>query len=442
MPPEVGPAVAEAAREHGGRLIALLAHRFGDLDLADEVVHEALVEALTAWRTELPQNRAAWLMTVARNRAIDRLRREAAARRRLLAAAPELVGPDAGLTGSPQDRDDEEEPLILDDGTVPDERLRLILLCAHPALDRDAQVALTLRLVGGLTTPEIAAAYLLPEATLAQRIVRAKRTIRVAGIPLSIPAELHERADAVRTVLALIFNEGYLARGATAGGAVVRPDLAEEAIRLARLLSAQLPHDAETQGLLALLLLQHARRAARVDELGELVLLEQQDRSRWIASEIDEGTAILAAALRRMQPGPWQVQALIAARHTAARTADETDWPAIAALYAQLEAMTGSPVVALNRAVAVAMADGPRAGLALLDPLTAGSGSAALERYHLLHATRGELLLRLGHGASGVERAAAVSAFERALPLTANPAERRHLERRLALARARASREG
>lgn len=415
MPAELELAVTRAAREEGGRVVALLAHRFGSVDLADECVQDALVEALTAWRSGVPDNPGAWLLTVARNRAIDRIRRAASAERRILAAAPELYVHSVDPADEPED-----DPMIVDNGAVPDERLRLMLLCCHPALDRDAQVALTLRLVGGLTTPEIAAAFLLPEATLAQRIVRAKRKIRDARIPLSVPADPGERVGAVLAVLALVFNEAYLARGGT--DAVVRVDLADEAIRLARVLVSLVPGDAEAEGLLALMLFQHARAASRTDSLGELVLLEQQDRTRWDLAAITEANGVIVRAMARMRPGPFQVQALIAAQHANARTAADTDWPAIARLYAQLSAMTGSPVVALNHAVAVAMADGPRAGLVLLDAVT------GLERYHLLHAARGELLLRMG--AEGEAQAA----FARALELAANPAERRHLERRLAAA--------
>jgi RNA polymerase sigma-70 factor (ECF subfamily) len=417
MRAEVDAAVTRVAREEGGRVIALLAHRFDDVDLADESVQEALVEALTAWQERVPDNPGGWLLTVARNRAIDRMRRAASARRRTLAAARDLYVHAVDPAG--EDAVDEEGPgMIVDEGTVPDERLRLILLCCHPALDRDTQVALTLRLVGGLTTSEIAAAFLLPESTLAQRIVRAKRKIRDARIPLSVPADASERIGAVLGVLSLIYNESYLARGGAE--TVVRVDLADEAIRLTRVLHDVVPDEPEVEGLLALMLFQHARAAARTDSLGDLVILEQQDRSRWDARAITEANRILGRALGRMRPGPFQVQAVIAARHANARTASDTDWRAIAAAYAQLGAMTGSPVVALNHAVAVAMADGPRAGLALLDEV------AGLERYHLLHAARAELLLRAG----AVPEARA--AFARALATVVNPAERRHLERRLA----------
>lgn len=416
--PDVDAAVSRAAREESGRVIALLAHRFGSVDLADEAVQEALIEALTAWRTGIPDNPGGWLLTVARNRAIDRLRRARSAERRTLSAAPELSAQAVVPSSWAVDAEDEDE-MIIDSGNVPDERLRLVLLCCHPALDRDAQIALTLRLVGGLTTPEIAAAFLLPEATLAQRIVRAKRKIRLARIPLSVPADPSERIGAVLGVLALVFNESYLARGSV--DTVVRVDLAEEAIRLARVVRELVPEDPEVEGLLALMLFQHARAASRTDSLGELVLLEDQDRALWDRSAIAEANGLLARAIGRMHPGPFQVQAVIAARHANARSAAETDWPAIAAAYAQLEAMTGSPVVALNHAVAVAMAEGPFAGLDRLDAIS------RLEQYHLFHAARGELLLRAG------DAEGARAAFTRALALVANAAERRHLQRRLAV---------
>ena len=293
-----------------------------------------------------------------------------------------------------------------------------MLLCCHPALDRDAQVALTLRLVGGLTTPEIASAFLIPEVTLAQRIVRAKRKIRDAKIPLSIPAALDQRVDALIAVLYLIFNEGYLTRGDRDG--VVRVDLVDEAIRLTRLVASLLPDHAEVDGLLALELFHRARFATRSDAAGELVLLDEQDRSRWDLATINEANVVLHRAMARFEPGLFQMQAIVAGHHANARTASDTDWPAIADVYAQLVQMTPSPVVALNRAVAVAMADGPHAGLALLDEID------GLERYHLLHAARGELLLRAG------DTAAASAAYEVALTLTDNPAEQRHLRRRLA----------
>ncbi len=391
-------------------MLALLSRRFGDLDLADEAVQDALVEAAKVWPVRgVPDNPPAGLLTVARNKAIDRLRREASARRRTRRAAPELV---ASHDGDEVTDDRFVEP---DGGEMPDDQLRLVLLCCHPALDRDTQIALTLRMVGGLTTPEIAAAFLVPEATLAQRIVRAKRKIRDAGIPLSIPAALDDRIDAVLNVLYLVFNEGYLSRADTTS---VRVDLIDEAIRLTRRFAELVPDHPEVDGLLALELFHRSRLATRLDHAGELVLLDDQDRSRWDLATIRNGNAILHRAMQQLRPGPFQVQAIIAGHHANARTAADTDWPAIAALYRQLVAMTDSPVVRLNHAVAVAMADGPHAGLGLLDRLE------GLDRYHLFHAARAELLARSG------DVAAARDAFTRAAGLTDNPAERAHLARR------------
>ncbi len=396
-------------------MLALLTRRFGDLDAADDAVQDALVTALTAWQSGIPQSPAAWLYTVARNTLIDQVRRDRASRRRLYEAAPELTAHHT------RDHDtDEEGDLIMDASSLGDERLRLLLLCCHPALDRDTQVALTLRLAGGLTAAEVAAAYLLPEATLTQRVVRAKRKIREAGMPLTIPANLDERVGVLLRVLYLVFNEGYLSRGADH---VTRVDLMAEAIRLTRQVVDELPANAEAEGLLALELYHHARSSTRVDGLGELVLLEHQDRTGWNLDEITEANARLHSAMTRMAPGPYQVQAIIAGHHANARTAANTDWAAIAELYAQLGRMAPNPVVELNRAVAIAMADGPLAGLAVLDRLT------GLDDYHLLHATRGELLARAGRPAA--------ASFERARELTSNEGERRHLARRAAETAAR-----
>lgn len=400
----IADAVSRLAREESGRVLALLTRRFRDLDAADDAVQDALVTALSAWQAGIPDNPAAWLYTVARNVLIDQLRRAEVFRRQLRAAAPELVA-----------HYDEEEDLIVDDSALGDERLRLLLLCCHPALDPDTQVALTLRLAGGLGSSEVAAAYLLPEATLAQRIVRAKRKIRDAGMPLSIPANLEERVGVLLRVLYLIFNEGYLSRGS---GHVTRIDLITEAIRLTRQVVDELPSSAEAEGLLALELYHHARSPSRVDGVGELVLIDRQDRSAWNLNEITEANQRLRRAMAKMAPGPYQVQAIIAGHHANARTAEDTDWPAIAELYGQLSRMAPNPVVELNRAVAIAMADGPLAGLAVLDRL------AGLDEYHLFHATRGELLARAGRPAR--------HCFERAQELTTNDAERRHLARRAA----------
>ena len=407
--PDTAEAVTRLAREEGGRVTAILAHRYADLDLADESVQDALVEALGTWPTRgVPDNPAAWLLTVARNKALDRLRRTTSAARRTRALAPDLIE---------RDQPSDERGLLMDDDTVTDEHLRLVLLCCHPALNRDAQVALTLRLVGGLTTTEIAAAYLVPEPTITQRIVRAKRKIRDAGIPLAVPAALEERVETLLQVLYLVFNEGYLSRS---GRAVTRVDLADEAIRLTRVASTLLPDSAEVAGLLALELFQRSRFTTRVDAAGTIVRLEQQDRRRWDADLVAAGNRVLAEAMAMLRPGPYQLQAVIAAEHANARTAADTDWPTIATAYAQLATITGSPVVRLNQAVAVGMADGPLAGLALLDTVE------GLDDYHLLHATYGDLHARAGRPDL------ARPAFEQALALTGNPAERELLRQRLA----------
>ncbi len=398
-------------------MVALLAHRFADLDLADDCVQEALTAAITDWpRNGVPDNVAAWLLTVARRRALDRLRAETSAQRRTRAAAADLVE-----QAVPADR----RGLIEEgDTVVHDERLRLVLLCCHPALNRDAQTALTLRLVGGLTTAQIAAAYLIPESTASQRILRAKQKIRSAAMPLTIPAQLDERVDVVLTVIYLIFNEGYLARGEQP----LRVDLADEAIRLARTLTELLPDSPEVGGLLALMLFQRARFAGRVDDDGELVLLQHQDRSLWDRPMIAEGSAVLTAALGRRRLGSYQLQAWIAGLHALAPSYEQTDWTTIVAAYDLLAATTGSSVVRLNRAVAVGQAEGPRAGLEALAELmdaAPGDGSrgggSELANYHLLHASRGDLLERAG------EVDAAREAFERAAELAPGPAERRLL---------------
>ena len=308
------------------------------------------------------------------------------------------------------------------DGFLNDERLRLMLLCSHPSLDNDTQVALTLRLVGGLTTDEIAAAFLVPTATMAQRIVRAKRKIRTAGIAMSMPAELDERLDIVLGTLYLVFNEGYLSRSDSAEA--IRTDLLAEAIRLTRLVAELTDGHPEALGLLALELFGRSRNATRTTTSGDLILLEDQDRSKWNLADVEEGNRVLADAMRRVQPGPYQLQALIGSHHANARTADDTDWPTIVALYGQLDAMSGSPVVKLNHAVAVSMADGPLQGLRLVNQLE------GLADYHLYWATKGELNIRIG------EHNEAVAAFEQALDLVTSAAEREHLTRRLAVARA------
>ncbi len=406
MRADVEAAVAEAFHAEWGRVVATLVRLTGDWDLAEECAQDAFTTALERWpRDGVPRRPGAWLTTVARHRAVDRARRQRLGATKTQEVAVMTAGADDEATS--------------DDGDVPDDRLRLMFTCCHPALSFEAQVALTLRTLAGMTTPEIAHAFLVPEATMAQRLVRAKRKIRNAGIPFAVPPphQLVERTAAVLAVLYLLFNEGY---SASSGTDVVRRSLTTEAIRLGRVVCTLMPDEPEALGLVALMLFHDARSSARVDRHGDIVVLTEQDRSLWDAGAIAEGRARLHAAGRLGRSGPFQLQAAIAACHV--RDDGPTDWAEVADLYDQLYVMTPSAVIALNRAVAVSMSEGPEAGLVLLDRI---APDGELRAYHLLPAARADMLRRLGR------RAEAAEAYRRAFDLAGTDAERRYLERRL-----------